>query len=77
MNKPEVKFPIPQSDIVAKTNETLLYIKLVTQELTEAYFQLRTIQEWCDHDRSINVGSSICSQVQKEFEGKRKCLNKI
>ena len=70
MNKPEIKLPLQQADIFAKTNETLLYIKLVTQELTEAYFQLRTIQDWCNHERSIDVGSSICSQCKKNLKEK-------
>ena len=70
MNKPEIKLPLQQTDIFAKTNETLLYIKLVTQALTEAYFQLRTIQEWCNHERSTNVGSSICAQYRKNLKEK-------
>ena len=70
MNKPEIKLPIMQSDIFAKTNETLLYIKLVTQALTEAYFQLRTIQEWCDHESSLRNKSSICIQCKKNLKEK-------
>ena len=68
MNKPEIKLPLQQTDIFAKTNETLLYIKLVTQELTEAYFQLRTIQEWCDHEAAIRNKMRHCSQCKKNFK---------
>ena len=70
MNKPEIKYPIDQSDVVAKTNETLLYIKLLTQELSEAYFQLRAIQDWCNHGGSIRNGISTCFQCKKNLKEK-------
>lgn len=70
MNKPVVVFPILQSDVLVKTNELLNYIKLTTQELAEAYFKLRSIQDWCDHDFSLKNKSSICSQCKKNLKEK-------
>jgi len=69
MNKPEIKFPINQQDIVAKTNELLQYIKFITQDLAEAYFHLRSIQEWCTHD-TLTYRSGVCSQCKKNLKEK-------
>jgi hypothetical protein len=68
MNKPEVKFPLPQEKIFSLTLDVKNYIKYITHELKQSLMDLELIQDWCSHPATSSKSEkcNVCQKVLTE-----------